>query len=254
MAIVHIWSKYNLRWVKALIFSFAILLLSNSIAQSQKSINNKKGATTFNLTQYEQKWIHYGMQLGFFSSSMRVKYSDLYANTPTEEDGLIGVYSSRSPGFTIGFVLNVGLPSILWDFRFQPNISLYERSMEYTYVNQQTEIKKSEVTMLEFPLLLKYKSLRRNNHLLYMIGGISPSFRVGGKIDDPLNNLAYGDSNVEVVYGFGFHMYMQIFNFAPEIRFSHGLANIFKKNNNEFSDQLRAVYTHKVSIILNFEG
>ena len=40
-----------------------------------------------------------------------------------------------------------------------------------------------ENTMVEFPILLKYKSERRGNIRMYMIGGVKPGIEASGKKD-----------------------------------------------------------------------
>jgi hypothetical protein len=109
---------------------------------------------------------------------------------------------------------------------------------------------------MDFPLLLKYKSVRRGNYRMYLIGGISPSVRVGGKKD--LNTegdkLTIDDTDLSMEFGFGLDVYYPFFKFSPEIRFSRGLLNNLNSETNFYNKGIDRLTTNSISLFLYFEG
>jgi hypothetical protein len=73
-----------------------------------------------------------------------------------------------------------------FDLRITPKVAFYEHRLQYKYTDgsalgQETHEELVETTMVEFPILLKYKSERRGNIRMYMIGGIKPAIEASGK-------------------------------------------------------------------------
>ena len=119
-----------------------------------------------------------------------------------------------------------------------------------------SESKSNEIYYIEVPLVFKYKSKRRVNSRMYLIGGFAPSFKVESKgglsNSESINYLPF---NIEIVYGFGISIFQKYVNMAPEIRFSHGLLNILDKTiDNSFSSSIESVMPFKVGLYINFEG
>jgi hypothetical protein len=88
-----------------------------------------------------------------------------------------------------------------------------------------------------------------------MIGGFSYNIKVAGKKELIDTHLITKDTNLEIQYGFGWDRYLDMFKFALEVRFSHGIPNILsiedsKKN---LADPIGRLTTHKVALFLNFE-
>ncbi len=231
---------------------FALLLVAACsqplFAQQYKSKSKK-----INLENYDRKQMHYGFQLGYFNSFMKRSYSQSFVGGT---DSINAIDPVNSQGFSIGLITNFSLgKSQTWDVRFVPNVSFYERQLQVSYREGTKEVKTIESTMVETPLLLMYKSQRRLNSRMFMIGGFTPSFQVGGKVDESNeNNIFLQRANLEVTYGFGFHFYMKMFNFAPELRFSHGLNNILNQTGNRFTRNMERLNTHRVTLFINFEG
>ncbi len=232
---------------KLLLIVFAIVSVSNfAFAQRQK---------TRNLPFYDERKLHYGFAIGLHQSRLHIQqYSDLFANRD-DLDTLKAAYPLISPGFSLGIILNARLGNELWNLRFVPNVCFYERSTQYTFKGGSTITDLTESTFIELPLLVKYKSLRRNNTRLYMIGGLSYNIKVGGKKELLDAHLTTADSNLEVQYGFGWDRYLDMFKFALELRFAHGIPNILsiEDSKKQLSDPIGRLTTHKVTLYLNFE-
>jgi len=204
-----------------------------------------------NLPDYDKRSIHYGMQLGLFYGVSRLQHTAFFADSAAN---LLSVRGANKPGFTIGIIVNISLDDPAWDFRINPSVSLFERTVDFNYTDGTTESKVSEATLIELPLMLKYQSLRRKNSRVFITGGIIPSVQVGNIEEGNRNTLNFSRGNLEVGYSLGMHLYMKYFNLTPEIRFSHGVSSILNPVNNEYDRQISSLLTHRVSFFLNFEG
>ncbi|MEN7551405.1 porin family protein [Rapidithrix thailandica] len=253
MYTTNLWHQLNLSGKKIIIAGSLFILacfFNDVYAQRQRVIN---------LPDYDRKTMHYGFQIGVFQSTMALKHSEYFASVDNPSpESVISVNPISRPGFSLGFVANFALKDELWDLRLLPNVSFYNRALEYTFANGQTETLEKEMTFVEVPFMLKYKSMRRGNHRMFMQAGLTGGVKVGGKKEEEGQdeNFDFNRYNLEVSYGFGFHFYMQMFNFSPEIRFSHGLVNLFKRpsQSNEYSQPIERLTTHKITLFLNFEG
>ncbi|HAS58852.1 MAG TPA: port-like protein, partial [Algoriphagus sp.] len=113
----------------------------------------------------------------------------------------------------------------------------------------------SEATMVELPLLMKYKSVRFNNTRMYFLGGGSYQFRTKSQEEANLEDLVTTGQDFTIEMGMGFEIYFKFFKFAPEIRFSHGLNNLYQAENTnpDIRDALTSVRRKTITLYLNFQ-
>jgi len=248
-----------------LVIAFSLvtqLALSQSQSQFRKSGDDSKTVKRKgqNLVAYDNRRLHYGFFLALNRSGFRTRTTPYFLEQLVDTNlnpgsRILGINPRASIGFTTGFILNVRLFEFL-DARVLPTVSFYQRFVDFRYQNDSivTELKQSTFSFIELPILLKYKSQRRNNTRMYMLAGIKPSIEVGSKKgeiqEDRLRSTTF-DFNVE--YGFGFDLYYPLFKFSPEIRFSHGLSNLRNKDPNVYSQSIKKMYTHTISVYFNFE-
>lgn len=213
-----------------------------------------------NLVAYDDRLLHYGFFLALNRSGFRSRTTPYFTQQLTDsslrpDSRLLSVNPRSSVGFTTGFILNVRLFDLL-DVRVLPTVSFYQRFVDFRYQNDSivTELKQSTFSFIELPILMKFKSQRRNNTRMYMIAGIKPAIEVGSKKgeiqEDRLRSNTF-DFNIE--YGFGFDFYYPLFKFSPEFRFSHGLINLRNVDPNPYSRSLSRLYTHTLTLYFNFE-
>ena len=112
-----------------------------------------------------------------------------------------------------------------------------------------------ESTGVEFPLLFKYKSQRRNNLRMYIVGGITPIIEAAGKsgLEEDLNRLQIEKFNANLELGFGLDMYYPLFKFSPEVRFAYGLVNVLSPTINAKSIGIDDLRTKTVSFYFHFQ-
>jgi hypothetical protein len=203
------------------------------------------------LEHYDDKPIHYGILFGAPFTHFKVRHNNDYLT----KDTAFVIQSPIQATFRFGFVINAYLNE-RFDLRTTPSVSLYDRQVKYDYPGGVTKSEKRESSWIEIPLLLKYKSERRGNSRMYMVGGISLGIETNvkrsrgasasGRLDTKTSDLA-------IEYGIGYEQFFEYFKFAPELRFSHGIGNIFVPNKNSLGTGINRLSTHTVTLMLNFE-
>ena len=246
----HFWSKFHLYREKIAIVFFLFFLLVMTKVQSQTVPMHtpEKFEWDSNIPHYDDRFLHYGFTLGLNGTRFRPVESPVYFN-----DTVATVRSKPQGGFNLGFVMNMRL-SRYFDMRLLPGVAFYTRAVQYTFNSGYMSNQTAESVFIETPLLLKYKSQRRKNHRLYMVGGLKPCIEAGAKKNEKKKSeLRTQNLDLCVEYGFGTDLYFQFFKFSPEIRFSHGLSNLLINDPNLYSKSLTKLTTHTITLYFFFE-
>ena len=241
---VNIWHKFNILGKKVAFLGLAVLLFSNALAQSDTEM--------FNPRYDERKIITYGFSLGFQTTAYQLKYSDFFVDPAM--DSVHSILPKKRPGFKLGFIVNFKLAQFL-DVRITPTVSFAEYILEYNYVGGEQFTELVESTGVEFPVLFKYKSQRRNNLRMYLVGGITPIIEAAGKssLEEDLTRLQIEKFNANLELGFGLDMYYPLFKFSPEVRFAYGLVNILSPIANDKSAGIDELRTKTLSFYFHFQ-
>jgi hypothetical protein len=203
-----------------------------------------------NNPNYDDKKLTYGFLMALHTSNYQVDYADQFITQ--QLDTVHSVNPIWSSGFSLGFIVNYRLSEFL-DLRLTPQVAFYEQSVRYQYTDETFTDATVESTMVEVPLLLKYKSERRGNIRMYMIGGVKPAFEASGRKEQTKEELELKGTNISIEAGFGFDLYYPLFKFSPEIRFSRGLIDILGNTTNEFGQPLTRVNTNTVTVYFLFQ-
>jgi hypothetical protein len=246
MQTINLWHKLNLHRNKITLFGLCIFISFQGISQNYDQEN---------LPNYDDDLIHYGFYLGGHTANLKVRYNEAFVSN--QFDSLHSIIPQSTPGFTVGFIVNLRLAQYL-DFRTLPGVGLYQYTLLYNTYDQAEEITyrgEKEAFYAELPLLFKYKSQRRKNFRAYMIGGAKPSFEVSGKRPSEINEdvLLINTFNLALEIGFGFDIYYELFKFSPEIRFSRGITNALFERQNSYSSPINQLVTNSVSIYFQFQ-
>ena len=247
MQTTHIWNKLCLYGPKIAVSG---LLL---IAFCQEGFSQKKRWVTKNNPNYDERKLSYGFLIGLHSTAYQIKYADKFVTQ--DLDTVYSIEPGWSPGFSLGFIVNYRLTDLL-DFRITPKVAFYEHKLRYRYTDETpTEEKLVETTMVELPFLLKYKSERRGNIRMYMIGGAKAGLEASGKkdVENRSSNLGVTSMNLSLEAGFGFDLYYPLFKFSPELRFSRGIVNILENTANQYGQPLERVNTNTITLYLIFQ-
>ncbi|MCU0340261.1 MAG: PorT family protein [Spirosomaceae bacterium] len=221
------------------------VLLMPGISHGQNSTYFRK-----HLEHYEDKPIHYGFLFALPLTRFNVTHNDDFL----ARDTTARIYGPTTAGFRVGFVVNAYLDD-RWDIRSTPGISLYDRVVEYQSTRGTKLSELREATWVEVPLLLKYKSQRRGNSRMYMIAGMTFGFEANARrrLRAGAQRLSTKSRDLTIDYGFGFEQFLAYTKFSPEIRFSHGIGNLFEPSNTATINSVRRLTTHTIGLYLMFE-
>ncbi len=244
MQVTHLWHKFTLHRNKIVLMGL-LLLCSSAWGQSFKWARQHN-------PNYDERKISYGFMIGIHTSAYQVKYSDQFVTQSL--DTVHSVLTPFAPGFSLGFLVNLRINSDL-DLRLMPKAGFYDHQLEYNYTDESSQSQLTETTMVEFPILLKYKSMRRGNVRMYMVGGITPSIEASGKndIQSSTEVLDIKQTNLSLDAGIGFDFYFPLFKFSQEIRFSRGIANLLGPDPSSFKEPLNRVNTNTISVYFIFQ-
>lgn len=270
MQTTHIWNKLNLRRNKivlsGLVFFFAVI---PAIGQGMFGLTSVSGS--------DNRPLSYGFFLAAHNSTLQLKYTDDFlsqaANSDNPFSGVRSIQPKFSPGFSLGFIGILRFHDQV-QLLFTPKVGFYEYKTEVTYfTNQVDEVVvggdvlvssedlgnvieySSEATMVELPLLFKYRSVRFNNTRMYFLGGGSYQFRTKGQDEANVDDIVMTGQDFSVEAGMGFEIYFKYFKFAPEIRFSHGLMNAYQAENTlpELRGAIESIRRKSITLYLNFQ-
>ncbi|MDQ6482147.1 porin family protein [Dyadobacter sp. LHD-138] len=215
---------------------------------SQEVKAQGQGYVRRHLEYYDDKPIHYGILFAMPLAKYNIRRSEAFAS-----DTAYLIQSPLKGAFRMGFIINAYLNE-RFDIRTTPSVSLYEREVKYSYPNSVDKTDKRESTWLEIPLLVKYKSKRRVNTRMYMIAGVTMGIETNVKRSrggtGSNGRLDTQTSDFTLDYGVGYERFFEFFKFSPELRFSHGLKNVFQ---GAPSSGISRLTSHTVTLYLNFE-
>ena len=247
MQTINFWSKLTLlRYQVAVIVS---LVMSVSYSHAQLFRWAKQ-----NNPNYDGRKISYGFSIGLHTSGYELKYSDRFVTK--KFDTVQSVQPEYIQGFSLGFLVNYRLNEF-FDLRVMPKAGFYSHRLTYYFTDRTTKAQQIETTMVEFPILIKYKSMRRGNVRMYMVGGITPAIEASGKND--ISSSSVGDAlpilkrNLSIDGGIGFDFYFPLFKFSPELRFSRGILDMLGDGQSTYKDPLSRLNTNTIGIYLIFQ-
>jgi hypothetical protein len=267
MQTTHLRHQLHLRWTKIVFLALIGLGLGG----------NAKGQGFFGLTNFsgsDDKLTSYGFFLGTHTASYQLKYSPEFLNPAnTANNAIHSIFPKYTPGFSLGFIGILRFHDQV-NLIFTPKIGFYEYKVDVNYfdgasattpgnangntqtsLGYRTEELVNEATQVELPLVFKYRSMRFNNTRMYFIGGGSYLFNTKSQEEINLDPIVTAGRDFTVEAGMGFEIYFKYFKFAPEIRFSHGLNNLYlaDKNSPEIQDAISSLRRKGISILLNFQ-
>ncbi|MDJ1500951.1 porin family protein [Xanthocytophaga agilis] len=238
----------KIHWNKLII----LFILSGSclLTFSTQAQNTKRPSMySLHLPDYDDKPVHYGFFIAGNVSTLTRRYSSGFVNG---NDTIAAINPKWSPSYGLGFIVAYGLDP-QFDICLVPAFSYYERRVEYTSTAGNVKELILESGFVELSMLARYKSIRRGNIRMYMVGGIKPAIEVGSNVKSRgSNTLRTQNFDLNIEYGFGADLFYEFFKFTPEIRFSHGITNLLVKDKNIYSRGLSRLGGHSVTLYLYF--
>lgn len=204
-----------------------------------------------NMEQYDLKRLHFGFTLATNSGRMLMDMKPNFQN-----DTILNVSSKSFPGIGLGAITNLRLGDY-WDLRLMtPVISFVQRNLIYTYPTGSKEVK-IESAYCDASLLVKYKSMRRKNTRVYVIGGVRASYDFASTINknrglqNPVVSLNPKTFGWEA--GAGLDMYFEYFKFSPEIKVCNTFGNAMFRDGYIYTNYIENLAPQLIQISLHFE-
>ena len=234
---------------KIIIISLFVLLIGQ-LAYSQKTQG-------FNLKNYDQTPIHFGMSLALNTMDFGIHNSSTFL-TPAI-DSIYAIENKRTVGFNLNMVINFNFARY-FGVRFLPGLDFGERDLNYWVLDKNIltlHVMKLESTYLDFPFLIEYKSQRINNFRPYIVAGGSYKFDLAAqkKIDpSELPKIRLNKKTYYYEVGFGADFFCQNFKFAMELKFAGGLNNVILPDNSQYTRAIEKMTSKMVVLSFSFEG
>ncbi|SHN19821.1 Outer membrane protein beta-barrel domain-containing protein [Cyclobacterium lianum] len=255
----HIWHQFHIYRHKISLIAFFLLIIQVLPLQAQQK------SLIFNASGSDDQALSYGFFLAAHNSSLRIKYSDNFMDPAYPGlENVRAIMPVFSPGFALGFLVTGRLHDQL-NLMFTPKVGFYEYRTELQLftddgnspngIGISTVPLLTEETLVEFPLLVKYKSERFNNTRMFFVGGLNGQIRTKNQEEANEDPVVLKGRDLAVEMGLGFDLYFQYFKFSPEIRFSHGLMNLYQPG---YSDERLAgaisdIRRKSITLYLNFQ-
>lgn len=234
---------------RTLVTILLILVYLTGIGQTLKTPNYRK---------FDRRWFHFGFMLGLNTADLYVIPTTNTALTP----GLVNFTTKSYPGFNLGIISSFKLGHPTVSLRIIPSLSFMEREVNYHFIDNNGEDemiqRKIESTNLDFPLLIKYRTLRYNNFAAYFVGGVQYTIDLQSKQDvaqifsNPYLKLKKHDFQGQI--GVGVDFFLPYFKFGFEVKMSHSIVNSLYQDNTRLSKPFDKVYNRVVWFSLTFEG
>lgn len=238
-----IWHKLHLHRAKVIAI---ILLFAGQWAMAQKA------PVSMYRIEEDQKKMKYGFFLGFHQNSYGVKHSEVFETVALSN--LLAINPRQNVGFNLGFMLDFRIND-QFSWRVIPvKIALYQNEVDYHFDNGEIDTQLIETTRIEPGLFMKYRSIRRANSRMYIIGGISASLRSGKPKETDTGGLLIRKVDLRAEIGIGLEKYFKFFKWSPEVRYSRGLINVAETQSPQtvYTLGIDRLVTHTFTFYLHF--
>ncbi|NBU80260.1 MAG: PorT family protein [Flavobacteriaceae bacterium] len=235
--------------MKKIVILFLLISLDAN-AQLGKSLFTKD--PIINLENFDKQRVYWGYFLGFSSFDFKTDFK-----TNPAPDKLIDVKGHS--GFNVGLVGVLRLQEFI-ELRFEPGLYYASRTLTYSqFSNERDGVREVKATYIDFPLMLKFSSLRTGNIRPYLLGGLSSTLNLS-------SNSKSKDDNLEQKFrvkpwtqnytlGFGIDLYFEYFKFSPSIRGVFGLKDELIRDtdpNSPWTGNIQSMKTRAVLINFTF--
>jgi len=222
-----------------------LLAVSNICAQKRNVIKN--------LPNYDYKTWHFGFSIGTNNLGFRVDRADEFM----ELSNVYGVDAVKYSGFHVGPLSNLRLNKYM-DLRMMFDLSFNQRDLVYHIVLDKgtMDVRTMQIrsTMLEFPVLIKYKAERINNFAPYVVAGGTFRYDLSaGKNPEDEEAVRLKHIDPCLSFGGGFDFYLQYFKLAIELRYNLGLLNTLQPDGGIYTGCLKSLKSNGITLSLHFE-
>ena len=229
---------------------FFLLLSIHANAQLGKSLFTKD--PIINLENFDKQRVYWGYFLGFSSFDFKTDFK-----TNAAPDKLIDVKGHS--GFNVGLVGVLRLHEYV-ELRFEPGLYYASRTITYSqFSNDRDGVREVKATYIDFPLILKFSSLRTGNVRPYLLGGLSSTLNLSSnsksKDGNELQKFRVKAWTPNYTLGFGVDLYFEYFKFSPSIRGVFGLKDELIRDadpNSPWTGNIQSMRTRAVLVNFTF--
>lgn len=229
-----------------------------------------------NLITFDDKEYHFGFFLGtnqmLFTINTKQNFSEKYytgnqiPEFPAIDSAQVLKFGAKPTlGFTIGIISDMRLGKY-FNLRFTPNLQFGERILTYdlqtysgTSVTKIGYEKRIPSTLLNFPIILKYKGMRMHNIRPYLIVGGRVTMDLGSQASKTINEnerditiKLYRD-DIYAEAGVGFDFYFNWFKMSTELKMSYGIRDVLLHEDNIWVDQIESLNSKLFQFSVTFE-
>jgi hypothetical protein len=203
--------------------------------------------------RYSTKYFHFGITMGVNDANYKITPDPSFIT----QNKILNISSGAGFGFDLGILADLHL-SNKFEFRFIPTLSLGQKNLYYSLLNQDTMATRTiQSVYLEFPFHLKYKAKPYKDVRPYVIGGFKYSIdmasNAGARQAQELIKVNKNDFAIE--YGTGLEIHLPMVIISPEIKVSYGLLNVLYQDPNlNYSSVIQALHARTILFCVHFEG
>ena len=230
------------------IFVLFLLISIHAKAQLGKSMFTKDPIV--NLENFDKQRVYWGYYLGFSTFDFKMDYKT--------NNGL-DVDVKGNSGFNVGLVGVLKLQEYV-ELRFEPGLYYASRTLTYPQFNNDRDgVREVKATYIDFPLILKFSSLRTGNVRPYLLAGLSSTMNLSSnsksKDDNLQQKFRVKPTTQNYTLGFGVDLYFEYFKFSPSIRGVFGLKDELIRDidpNSPWTGNIESMKTRAVLINFTF--
>jgi hypothetical protein len=230
-----------------------------------------------NNPNYDNDKFHFGFVLGADQTSLSLRPIDnlslvVWDSTylpdilPLPDSArIMNMEFNPTPGFVISIVGDMRMGRH-FNLRFIPSLAFGDRDIVYTietYRDGDTSLipitKRIPSTYINFPLEVKYKSVRSQNFRPYLMGGVQYTLDLASQAKKrEKKNLGqkivkFEPNDIYLEAGVGFDLYNEWFKFGMEIKMMYGLNDILTREHNIYTDGIEKLRSKIFQISFTFE-
>jgi hypothetical protein len=203
--------------MKKTVVLILLVLSTQGYSQFAKSMFSKD--PIINLENWQKQRLYFGYYLGFNSFDFKFDYKMPDAD----------IQVKKTTGFNVGVVADLRLQEYI-NLRFEPGLYYTKRDLYFPNLTSENDyLREVSSTYINFPLLLKFSSLRTGNVRPYLLGGVSTTLNLSSNSKSKDDNFQQKfrvkswTYNYEV--GFGVDFFSEYFIFSPSIRGVFGISD-----------------------------
>lgn len=244
-----------------MIKKIVLLLLIVGLSISAYSQQYSRGMRWGGGVDYDK--FQWGFNLSYVGSSLKIFKEENWKDAvlpPSLSNKLEGVRTPFTDGYGFGLLGGVRVHENLNVF-FTPTVLFADKQVQYYYSKTGSMNKELKASLLDLPLTLKFKSHRRKNYAVYLLGGGKYTYNIAAKKKMDDSDLAEHEKLLKLKPGFfsyeagiGVDIYFEYFKMSPELKWSQSVGSVLDKSDvNDFNTPIDRMFLRSIQFSLIFQ-